>query len=79
MSVMVRIGGPFFMSAQRAARAVIYLATSPDLAQVSGKFFSKGKEAKSSEQSYDAASAERLWKVSAELTRLESKPSLTVS
>lgn len=70
MSIMVRIGTPFMMSPQKAARAVIYLATSPDLEGVSGKFFSKGKETKSSAQSYDTTSAERLWKVSTELTRL---------
>jgi NAD(P)-dependent dehydrogenase (short-subunit alcohol dehydrogenase family) len=70
MSVAVRIGGPFFMSPSKAARAVIYLATSPELERVSGKHFSKGKEERSSPESYDAASAERLWNVSAELTKL---------
>jgi NAD(P)-dependent dehydrogenase (short-subunit alcohol dehydrogenase family) len=70
MSVAVRIGGPFFMSAEKAARAVIYLATSPELEHVTGKHFSKAKEKRSSEESYDVASAERLWKVSAELTNL---------
>lgn len=70
MNMLVRIGSPFMMSAQRSAKAVIYLATSPELNGVSGKFFSKGKEARSSEQSYDAAAAEKLWNVSAELTKL---------
>ena len=72
MGVLVRIGSPFMMSAEKSAKAVIYLATSPELEGVSGKFFSKGKEGKSSEQSYDMASAERLWKVSAELAELNS-------
>lgn len=70
MNILVRIGSPFMMSAQRSARAVIYLATSPELEGVSGKFFSKGKEARSSEQSYDVAAAEKLWNVSTELTKL---------
>lgn len=72
MSIIYWIGGPFMMSPEKSARAVIYLATAPELEGVSGKFFSKGKERKSSEQSYDMASAERLWKVSAELTKLNS-------
>ena len=72
MSILVRIGSPFMMSPQKSAKAVIYLATSPELEGVSGKFFSRGKEANSSKESYDAASAERLWNVSAELTKLNS-------
>lgn len=71
MSIAVRIGSPFMMSAESAARAVIYLATSPEIEGVSGKFYSKGREKRSSNQSYDTASAERLWKVSAELTKLD--------
>lgn len=71
MSIGVRIGSPFMMSAESAARAVIYLATSPEVEGVSGKFFSKGHEKRSSTQSYDVASAERLWNVSAELTKLD--------
>jgi NAD(P)-dependent dehydrogenase (short-subunit alcohol dehydrogenase family) len=71
MSVLVRAGSPFMMSPDRAARAAIYLATSPELEGVTGKFFSKGKERKSSAQSYDVTSADRLWKVSAELTKLD--------
>jgi NAD(P)-dependent dehydrogenase (short-subunit alcohol dehydrogenase family) len=71
MSVLVTMGSPFMISPDRAARAAIYLATSPELDGVTGKFFSRGKEAKSSEQSYQTGTAERLWKVSAELTKLD--------
>jgi len=58
------------ISPDRAARAAIYLATSPELEGVTGKFFSRGKEKKSSRESYDEISAERLWKISEELTKL---------
>jgi NAD(P)-dependent dehydrogenase (short-subunit alcohol dehydrogenase family) len=71
MSILVRVGSPFFMSPQRAAKATIYLATSPELEGVSGKFFSKEKQKRSSTESYDLPSAERLWKISAELTKLD--------
>jgi NAD(P)-dependent dehydrogenase (short-subunit alcohol dehydrogenase family) len=71
MSILVRIGSPFMMSPEKSARAAIYLATSPELEGVTGKHFSIGKEEKSSTESYDAASAERLWRVSAELVKLD--------
>ena len=70
LSILVTVGRPFMISPDRAARAAIYLATSPELEGVTGKFFSRGKEKRSSRESYDETSAERLWKVSEELTRL---------
>jgi len=70
MSILVRVGSPFMMSPEKSARAAIYLATSPELEGVTGKHFSRGKEERSSTESYDAASAERLWNVSTKLTRL---------
>jgi NAD(P)-dependent dehydrogenase (short-subunit alcohol dehydrogenase family) len=69
-AIGVRIVGPFMMSPQKSAKAAVYLATAPELEEVTGKHFSKGKEEKSSAESYDQATAERLWQVSAELTRL---------
>ena len=44
MSILVTVGRPFMISPDRAARAAIYLATSPELEGVTGKFFSRGKE-----------------------------------
>ena len=70
MSIAVRIGAPFMMNPEKAAKAAIYLATSPELEEVTGKHFAKGKEERSSKESYDSETAERLWKVSAELTKL---------
>ncbi len=72
MSMLISVGSPFMMSPERAARAAIYLATSHELEGVTGKHFSKGREERSSEKSYDMASAERLWKISAELTKIAS-------
>ncbi len=69
MSLAIRIGSPFFMSPVKAARAAVHLATSPELEGVSGKYFSKMKEARSSKESYDEETARRLWETSEELTR----------
>src|SRR6266567_2113828 len=71
-SIGVKIMGPFMMSAEKAARALVYLGSSPELERANGKFFSKSKERESSRESHDQAAAERLWQVSAELTRLSS-------
>ncbi len=68
-SLAIRVVSPFFLSAEKSARAVLRLATSPELEGVTGKYFSKMKEARSSEESYDAQAAQRLWQVSEDLTR----------
>ena len=70
LTIGFRIMSPFMMSPDKAARAEIYLAASPELEGVTGKYFSKGRSAKSSRESYDENAAERLWNVSAELTKL---------
>ncbi len=51
------------------ARPSIRLASAPELEAVSGKYFDKLKEARSSPESYDSAAARKLWDVSAELTQ----------
>jgi NAD(P)-dependent dehydrogenase (short-subunit alcohol dehydrogenase family) len=56
-------------SVANGARPTIFLASSPDVEGVSGKFFSqKGVATKSSKQSYDESAARRLWTQSEELT-----------
>ncbi|HZY94013.1 MAG TPA: SDR family oxidoreductase [Candidatus Bathyarchaeia archaeon] len=70
-SIAVRVVSPFMMSPEKSARAAVYLATAPELENVTGKHFSKGKEEKSSKESYDPVMAEKLWQVSAELTKLD--------
>lgn len=61
---------PFFRTPESGAATSIYLAASPHVKGVSGKYFSNCKEARSSKASYDAAAASRLWEISAQMTRL---------
>lgn len=61
---------PFFISPETAAKRILYVATSPDLEGVTGKYFTKMHEAKSSAEFYDDDSAKRLWQISEELTKL---------
>ena len=56
---------------QSGADAEIYLATSPELRNVSGKYFNEKKEAKANLQAYDAGARKRLKELSLQLTGLE--------
>lgn len=53
---------------ERGARTPLYLASSPDLKDVSGKYFENRKMVASSRNSYDLAIAEKLWQVSKNMT-----------
>jgi NAD(P)-dependent dehydrogenase (short-subunit alcohol dehydrogenase family) len=55
---------------EQGARTPVYLATSPEIEDVTGKYFYKCREVSSSEASHDEAVARRLWQVSAEMTGL---------
>ncbi|MFQ5819907.1 MAG: SDR family NAD(P)-dependent oxidoreductase, partial [Candidatus Heimdallarchaeota archaeon] len=57
-------------SPEEGAQTIIYLATSPDVEGVTGKYFEKQEAVPSSDDSYDKDAAHRLWQVSAELTGL---------
>ena len=59
---------PFSVSPEKGARTSIYLASSPEIADVSGQYFYQCKEARSKPVSYDHSVARRLWDVSANLT-----------
>ncbi len=59
-----------FLSPEQGAQTSIYLATSPQVAGMSGKYFVKCKAVRSAPASYDAATAGRLWQASLELTGL---------
>ena len=56
---------------QEGARTVIYLATSPEVEGVSGKYFIDEKAVASSPASYDETIAKRLWEVSEQMTGLQ--------
>jgi NAD(P)-dependent dehydrogenase (short-subunit alcohol dehydrogenase family) len=59
---------PFFLSPEKGAETTLYLASSPEVEDVTGKYFIRKKAAESSQESYDVEIARRLWNVSAELT-----------
>jgi len=56
------------ISPEQGARTSIYLASSPEVEGMSGRYFVREKPAESSAQSRDQAAAQRLWKLSEEMT-----------
>ncbi|MDX2001945.1 MAG: SDR family oxidoreductase [Chitinophagales bacterium] len=62
---------PFMVSTEQGAATSVFLASSPKVEGVSGKYFEKSKEKKPGKLAQDAALAKRLWEVSAQLTKLE--------
>jgi NAD(P)-dependent dehydrogenase (short-subunit alcohol dehydrogenase family) len=61
---------PFALTPERGAETSIYLASSPDAAGISGKYFAKCKPVASSVESYDQAAQRRLWEISEQLSHL---------
>lgn len=54
------------------AKCQIYLATSPEVKGVSGKYWSQSKAIPSSKPSYNEEDAQRLWKISESLCQIKS-------
>jgi NAD(P)-dependent dehydrogenase (short-subunit alcohol dehydrogenase family) len=65
----VRLAHPFFGTPEAGARTSVYLASSADVAAVTGRYFAKCKAVKSSADSYDQAAQKKLWALSEEMTR----------
>lgn len=65
MSLIKRFGS---VSPAQGAGTTVYLATSPEVEGVSGRYFERQKAVPSGKESYDQAIAGRLWDVSEQLT-----------
>ncbi len=64
--------GAFEISPEQGAQTNIYVASSPEVADMSGKYFIKSKPAQSSRASYDEATQEGLWRISERMTGIAS-------
>jgi NAD(P)-dependent dehydrogenase (short-subunit alcohol dehydrogenase family) len=67
ISHMVRLAKFFAISPAEGAKTIVHLASSPEVAGVSGKYFYKCREAKPSPQAQDDQAASALWQRSAAL------------
>ena len=61
---------PLMKTPEQGARTSIYLASSPQIEGVTGKYFASGKAKKSAKRSYDRETAARLWTISERLVGL---------
>jgi NAD(P)-dependent dehydrogenase (short-subunit alcohol dehydrogenase family) len=72
LSFGTRIAKLFAISPEKGAETIVYLATSPDVTTVTGKYFYQCRPASPSAEATDDASAKRLWVESARLAGMES-------
>lgn len=70
VNLLIRVYGLVGTNAEQGAQTSIYLATSPNVEGITGKYFEKQTAVPSSEESYDPATASRLWQVSEAMTGL---------
>lgn len=70
--VFMTLARPFAISPERGAQTSIYLASSPEVASVSGRYFIQRKPAQSSSASMDVDAQEGLWRLSEQMTGLAS-------
>ena len=55
------------LTPEKGARTSIYLASSPDVEGITGRYFANSKPKASKRASYDTEAGNRLWQVSADL------------
>lgn len=68
---LIKLLKPFFKTPAEGAQTSVYLATSPEVEGVNGKFFIDQKEAKIKGSANDPDTAKRLWAISEKLTELD--------
>jgi NAD(P)-dependent dehydrogenase (short-subunit alcohol dehydrogenase family) len=74
-SFLIKAIKPFLATTEVGARTSVYLASSPEVREVTGKYFAKCKAVRSNAVSYDEASWRKLWDVSEEMTKPTATPS----
>jgi retinol dehydrogenase 14 len=75
--VLVPLMRPFMRSPASGATTSLHVASAPDLAQVTGRYFAKSRPTASSARSHDQRTATHLWQVSADLVELRDASSRT--
>jgi NAD(P)-dependent dehydrogenase (short-subunit alcohol dehydrogenase family) len=63
----MKLSKPFLLTPEKGAQTTLYLATSPEVEGVTGKYFVKSHETTSSNDSYDQTVGARLWEVTEQL------------
>jgi hypothetical protein len=68
--MVIEAFGSSMTSIDEGAEAMLYVATSPDLDSVTGRYFDQQRLARAHDQAYDAAARRQLWDLSMRLTKL---------
>lgn len=71
LGIGVRLARPFMISPQKGAETPLYLASSPEVEGITGKYWYKKKENESSKESYDENEARLLWIESTRLAGID--------
>jgi NAD(P)-dependent dehydrogenase (short-subunit alcohol dehydrogenase family) len=72
LGALMPLGRLFALSAEEGARTQIWLASSPEVAGVTGKYFAKQKEKRPTKAALDVAAQKRLWEVTEKLLGITS-------
>lgn len=71
VGILSHLYRPFMLSPKKGAETLVYLATSDDVKGVSGKYYIKNKETKSSSNSYNKEQIKELWEMSNQAVGLQ--------
>jgi retinol dehydrogenase-14 len=70
---IVRLFSPFMRTPEKGADTIIWLASSPEVEGITGRYFIDRKDRPSNPESYNFAIASRLWEVSERMVRTASE------
>src|SRR5262245_18451758 len=70
--MIMRLITPFMRTPEKGADTVIWLASSPEVEGITGRYFIDRKDRRSNQESYNVAIASRLWEVSEQMIRSSS-------
>jgi NAD(P)-dependent dehydrogenase (short-subunit alcohol dehydrogenase family) len=76
-AIISRVIRPLLKTPAQGAQTTIYLASSPDMAGVTGQFFANRKPKTANKSAYDTDMTGRLWRVSADLVGMTPGPHLS--
>jgi len=69
--IIIGVMKPFMLTARKGATVSLYVATSPDVENVSGKYFVKSKPTESSSLSRDPQVMARVWEWTEKMTDIK--------
>lgn len=78
-NMVFKVALPFMSTPEKGASTAIYLASSPEVRHVSGKFFGKLKEEKPREKHYSEVNEQKIWDHCMQVTSDYRMPSLSLS